>query len=138
MTFGLTLDEAARLHGHKGPWLVIGYRAGLRAREYLRPETEHDLVCIARVPKMTPYTCTIDGIQASAGCTLGKLTISVEDSNYIEFEFRNKVTGKKLVLKLRDSVKDVVEELSRRKGLEAGAKWVEEVPFQKLFKEVST
>jgi len=137
MTFGLTLEEAARLHGHKGPWLVLGYRAGLRAREYLNPTTEHDIICIARVPKKTPYTCTIDGIQAAAGCTLGKLTIFVEDCRDIELEFVNRVNGKKLVLRLRSHIRDIIEELNRKKGLEASAEWVEKVPLQELFEEVS-
>ena len=135
MFFGLTLDEAVRFHGHRGPWLVIGYRAGVRAREVLEPETEHDLFCIVRVPKKTPYTCTVDGVQASAGCTLGKLTISVEDSESVEFEFRNRVTGKKLLLRLRSSVGELVEELCSREGLEAGAKWVEKADLRELFVE---
>ena len=135
MFFGLTLDEAVRFHGHRGPWLVIGYRAGVRAREVLEPETEHDLFCIVRVPKKTPYTCTVDGVQASAGCTLGKLTISIEDSESVEFEFRNRVTGKKLLLKLKTGVEKVVEELCSRDGLEAGARWVEEAGLQELFVE---
>jgi len=137
ITFGLTLEEAVRLHGHKGPWLVLGYKAGLRAREYLKPTTEHDMVCIVRVPKKTPYTCTIDGIQAAAGCTLGKLTISVEDCKDIELEFMNRVNGKKLVLRLRSRVRGIIEELSSKKGLEAGgAEWVEKAPLQELFEEI--
>jgi len=136
MVFGLSLDEAARLHGHKGPWLVIGYRAGSRAREVLKPETEHDILCIVRVPKKTPYTCTVDGIQASAGCTLGKLSIDIEESNAIEFEFRHRVSGKKLVLKLRREVLKIIEDVYREKGLEVAARCIEELEFQKLFEEI--
>jgi len=136
MVFGLSLDEAARLHGHKGPWLVIGYRAGSRAREVLKPETEHDILCIVRVPKKTPYTCTVDGIQASAGCTLGKLSIDIEESNAIEFEFRHRVSGKKIVLKLRREVLKIIEDVYREKGLEAAARCIEELEFQKLFEEI--
>jgi len=136
--FGLTLEEAARLHGHKGPWLVIGYRAGMRAREILKPETEHDLTCVAKVPKKVPYTCSVDGIQASAGCTLGKLTIGITDSNSIEFEFTHRASGKKVLLKLRKDIPKLIESKYREGGLEAAAKCVEDMELQELFEEVIT
>ena len=135
MVFGLSLEEASRLHGHKGPWLVIGYRAGSRAREVLKPKTEHDLKCVVRIPKEIPYTCTVDGIQASTSCTLGKLNISIEESEDFEFIFINRVTGKSLTLKLREDVKDRVEELSSKSGMSVAAKWVEEVNLWELFEE---
>lgn len=135
LSFGLTLAEASRFHGHRGPWLVVGYRAGKRARDVLKPETEHDLVCIVKVPKRTPYTCTVDGVQASAGCTMGKLSISIVDDPSMEFVFRNKVTGKILVLRLKPGVEEIIEKLCRDKGLEAGAEWVSNTPLEDLFIE---
>lgn len=138
MVFGLTLEEAARLHGHKGPWLVIGYRAGMRAREALKPETEHDIVCVARVPKKVPYTCSLDGLQASAGCTLGKLTIEVIDSDSIEFEFTHRRSGRKILLKLSGKIPELIETKYREGGLEAAAKCVEEIELQELFEEIVT
>lgn len=135
MSFGLTLVEASRFHGHRGPWLVIGYRAGKRARDVLKPETEHDLVCIVKVPKRIPYTCTVDGVQASAGCTMGKLSISIVDDPSMEFVFRNKVTGEILVLRLKPGVEEIIEKLCRDKGLEAGAEWVSNTPLEDLFIE---
>jgi len=138
MVFGLTLEEAARLHGHKGPWLVIGYRAGMRAREILKPETEHDIACVAKVPKKVPYTCSLDGIQASAGCTLGKLTIEVIDSDSIEFEFTHRRSGKKVVIRLRKEIPELIEVKYREGGLEAAAKCIEELELRELFEETVT
>ena len=135
MAFGLSLEEAARLHGHKGPWLVIGYRAGLRAREVLEPHTEHDLLCVARLPTKIPYTCSLDGIQAASGCTLGKQNIVVEGSANIEFEFVNRRTGRKLILKLRDGVKEFVDRELESKSLEDVARCIEEMDFRELFEE---
>lgn len=136
VSFGLSLEETARLHGHKGPWLVIGYRAGTRAREVLKPKTEHDLRCIARLPKKIPYTCSLDGIQASTSCTLGKLSIEVEDTDgVIEFEFINRSTGRRLKLRLKSEIVDIVEEIYRREGLSGAAKFIEEIELCRLFEE---
>lgn len=134
--FGLTLDEVARFHGHRGPWLIIVYKAGSRAREVLRPLSEHDLLCIARIPKKIPYTCPLDGIQASAGCTLGKLSILIEESNdLIEYIFINRRTGKKLILRLRREIVNLIEKVYEEKELEEAAKYAEVIDLCKLFEE---
>ncbi len=130
----LTLDEAAVLHGHKGPWLVIGYRAGARAVEVLKPDTEMDLSCRVKSPLKTPYTCALDGIQASTRCTLGKLNIKVEESDFIEFSFTNVKNGKTLRLRLKPEIPDAIEKISKRSIAEA-SKWVEVQPICDLFEE---
>ena len=128
MTFGLSLDEAARLHGHKGPWLVLGYRAGLRAREVLKPSSEHDLFCRAHTPIEIPYTCALDGIQAAAGCTLGKLSIEIVKSSVerIRYVFVNRRTGRKLELRLKPGIVDLIERVSSDEGVKGGASLIEE------------
>ena len=121
MSWGLTLEEAARFHGHLGPWLVIGFRAGRLARESLKPFSFSGIQCVVRVPLKTPYSCIIDGIQASACCTLGKNSIRVEDSNSFEFIFTNIRTGSTLRIKLR---RDAVESLSKIRSLDEGLKYI--------------
>jgi hypothetical protein len=65
------LEAAGRFHGHIGPWLALGIRAGLAARDVLR--TSHfGLVADVHCPEGTPYTCFLDGVQFSSGCTMGK------------------------------------------------------------------
>ncbi len=85
-----------------------------------------------------PYTCSVDGVQASAGCTLGKLTIDVVESDSIVFEFRHRASGKKVVLKLREGIPKLIEDAYREGGLEAAAKCVEGMELQELFEEVIT
>ncbi|MEM1546796.1 MAG: formylmethanofuran dehydrogenase subunit E family protein [Candidatus Methanomethylicia archaeon] len=110
---GLSFEEAVKLHGHKGPWLVLGYRAGLYAREFLKPTGIHDLYCIIHVPMKRPYTCIIDGVQAAACCTLGKLNIEVvnSESNLIRLIFINTKTSRKIELKLRENVAELINSL---------------------------
>ncbi len=137
MISGLSLDEAAKLHGHKGPWLVLGYKAGLRANEVLKPNTEHDLFCRAYTPLKTPYTCALDGIQASTRCTLGKLSIEVVKSevNEIKFVFLDKRTGRKLEVKLKEGVASLIEEMISKRGLSEAAKAIEDEEICELFEE---
>lgn len=125
----LTINEAALLHGHKGPWLVLGYKIGLKAVEILKPENEHQLQCTAILPMKTPYTCSLDGIQASTKCTLGKLNIKViesNNSNNITYIFINKNTEESLEIKLKPQVEEKISQIYNDRGLEAAAKWVEE------------
>ncbi|MFO7638448.1 MAG: formylmethanofuran dehydrogenase subunit E family protein [bacterium] len=65
------LQQATSFHGHLGPWLALGLRAGLYARRIVSADPFR-LVARARCPARTPYTCLLDGIQFSSGCTLGK------------------------------------------------------------------
>lgn len=120
MKWGLTIEEAVKFHGHLGPWLMIGYRAGAIARDKLSPKDFHELHCTVRVPNKVPYSCSIDGVQASASCTLGKGNIVVEDSSDFEFVFVNTTTKESVKLKLR---RDVITELLS-KSIEEAVKYV--------------
>lgn len=96
----LSLEEAIRFHGHKGPFMIIGYRAGLLACRLLC-RNPFDLYCKARIPIKRPFSCILDGIQCSSGCTLGKLNIVIEDSEKFELEFIRMSNNSRLVLKIR-------------------------------------
>lgn len=130
MSWGLSLDEAIRFHGHLGPWLVIGYRAGVLAKSKLEPKDFHDIQCIVRVPSRIPYSCSIDGVQTSACCTLGKGNIVVEDCEGFEFIFINKVSKEVLRLKLR---REVLDRLLSFKSIEEAVDYVKGLKDWELF-----
>lgn len=131
----LSLEDAVKMHGHKGPWLVLGYRAGLRALELLKPEDEHDLTCKVRCPLKTPYTCSIDGIQVSTGCTLGKMNISVEEHDRIEFLFSNKKKKSLLELRVRECAVEKIKSYLSKEGMNFASNYVERADFAELFEE---
>ncbi len=131
----LSLEEAVKMHGHKGPWLVLGYKAGLRALELLKPENEHDLICVVRCPLRTPYTCSVDGIQASTGCTLGKMSIRVENSDTVEFTFFNKRKKSSLSLRLRESAREKIESILSSEGMISANSYVERAELSEIFEE---
>lgn len=133
-----TLDDAAAFHGHKGPWLTLGYLAGGHALRVLQPRDEFDLSCVVKTPLKKPYTCAADGIQVSTGCTLGKLSITLEhvdEASATSYIFTNARTGKKLELKLKPHVCEEIERLSGVKGMEEISEWVISQPISDLFKE---
>ncbi|MEN9978971.1 MAG: formylmethanofuran dehydrogenase subunit E family protein [candidate division WOR-3 bacterium] len=67
----LLLKNAARFHGHLGPWLIIGLRAGIYARRRFKCSPFHICATVFCPPK-PPVRCVIDGVQLGAGCTMGK------------------------------------------------------------------
>jgi len=121
MNYGLTFEEAIKFHGHLGPWLLIGYRAGVIARNMLKPKDIHDLQCIVRIPCKIPYSCSIDGIQASTCCTLGKGNIIIENIEDFEFIFINTTSKELLKLKLR---RDVLDKLLSLKSINEALNYV--------------
>jgi formylmethanofuran dehydrogenase subunit E len=130
MSWGLTLDEAVKFHGHLGPWLVIGYRAGIVARNMLKPKDIHALQCIVRIPSKVPYSCSVDGVQASTCCTLGKGNIIVEDREDFEYIFINNITKKSLRLRLR---REVLSKLSSFESIDEASTYIRRLEDWELF-----
>ena len=134
----LTLEEAIAFHGHEGPWLIIGYKAGVRAVEILKPESISDLFCIVRTPLRIPFTCAIDGIQVATKCTLGKMNIrlkEVESAEDIEYVFICRRQKRKFKLKLKPYVQSRVEELFSNGGIIEASRWCERQEVCSLFEE---
>jgi len=80
------LRAATAFHGHLGPWLALGLRAGLRARRKLGADPFR-LRAVARCPGRTPWSCLLDGVQFGSGCTLGKGNIRHVPASRVTVEF---------------------------------------------------
>jgi len=87
---GLSLEEAARFHGHLGPFLVLGYRAGKAALSKLEPCRPDELEAKVTCPRRKPYSCFVDGVQCSTRCTLGKGNLEVFEGDGLALELRRK------------------------------------------------
>jgi len=74
--------NAQKLHGHLGPFLVIGVRMGKLAETNLNINvTENSkLEVSAKVPLVTPFSCILDGIQTTTQCTVGNQRLKMENS----------------------------------------------------------
>jgi len=125
------LRHAAAFHGHLGPWLVLGLKAGTYARRKLAA-SPFELDARVFCPAGTPHTCFVDGVQFSSGCTMGKGNISHHPAEGCRVEFTRTGDGvhhkdtkpqrgsdAKLCLSLRREVWDELH--SRPSGGMAGA-----------------
>lgn len=122
----LSLDDAAAFHGHKGPFLVLGYRIGRLAVEILKPESEFDMRTEVYVPLRTPFSCILDGIQCATKCTLGKFNISWRASNTIAVIFRKGQT--EVIVRVReDAVRRMLSE-----DIERACEYAERAPLEEL------
>jgi formylmethanofuran dehydrogenase subunit E len=67
-------EWAFTFHGHRCPFMPLGYRMGLLALERLgvAREMDHTLHVICELGEGHPQTCLMDGVQASTGATFGK------------------------------------------------------------------
>jgi formylmethanofuran dehydrogenase subunit E len=80
------LDGAVRFHGHLGPFLILGLRAGLLGVDYLGKDY-FELIATVGTAIHPPRSCFIDGIQFASGCTTGKGNLKVNISDEVSVEF---------------------------------------------------
>jgi hypothetical protein len=68
--------ELKQVHGHVGPWNVLGWRMGKAAlRELGGAWGQHELDIICYIPLKTPYSCLVDGLIVGTGNSMGRLDI---------------------------------------------------------------
>jgi len=74
-------SEIKQMHGHVGPWNVLGWRIGQAAlREFDTKWGRHELDIVCYVPLKTPYSCMADGLVIGTGNTLGRLDIRLAEA----------------------------------------------------------
>jgi len=99
------LLSAIEFHGHLGPYLVLGLKAGLFAnqtfgRDPMKTEA------IIKTKTTPPQSCFADGVQFSTGCTFGKGNISLAEGEGLLVTFKK--NNQELTLKLK---KEIIEEM---------------------------
>lgn len=105
MTSGkISLKEGIKFHGHLGPYLVLGIRAGELALKRLKCKKYFGLEIKVWGAAEKPKSCLIDGLQLSTGATYGKGNIHKFNGKAIRAVFRNKADNKKLVLKFKNTL----------------------------------
>jgi len=123
------LDEAVKFHGHLGPFLILGLKAGLYANKVLGKDYFKTRVIVETEPK-PPYSCLIDGLQITTGCTMGKGNIIIKngDPALIRFIKGDKVIEMKLKKEIIRDLEDMrVKEDSERKSFEIMRRSIKEL-----------
>lgn len=93
------LNESEKFHGHLGPFLVIGVKAGLVGlRKFKTKRGDRDLFVKVLCRNSTPFSCVLDGLQFSTGCTAGNKRLSFEESTGMIIEIRNSEETLKMIV----------------------------------------
>ena len=133
------LEKAVNFHGHLGPFLVLGIRMGLTGLRELKVERGNPKLRVTVMTKPSvPFSCVIDGIQASTTCTVGNRRLRLRNSpKNIVAKFQI-LEGNKVTVTL-DPAKQ--EELEKRLSKHASSQKVEKIargiismPERELFK----
>jgi len=109
--------DAARFHGHLGPFLVVGVRMGLAAVRGLGLYGLEGKIAVRLLP---PFSCVIDGVQVATHCTVGNRKLIVQNSNDAimgEFVVVDSPSGVRVCVR-SDWVKRLMDEISRHVPLE--------------------
>ena len=102
------LEDAVKFHGHLGPYLILGLKAGLLGIEYLG-KNYFELNAKVETASQPPRSCFIDGIQFTSGCTTGKDNINLKISEMVSVEFTRgnhsiSIIVKNEILKILDQI----------------------------------
>jgi formylmethanofuran dehydrogenase subunit E len=129
------IRDAEKLHGHLGPFLVIGTRMGKMAQRDLHVSgNENKLQIVARTPPSTPFTCVVDGIQSTTKCTVGNQKLRIENSNEIAASFTLQDTHRSLNISLNPQVtEDLMKKISESRSAEELAWEIARTPEARLF-----
>ena len=124
------LLRAIEFHGHLGPYLVLGLKAGLYANQIFGRDPMKTEALI-KTNTSPPQSCFADGVQFSTGCTLGKGNISLKEGEGLLVTFKK--NNQKLTLKLK---KGIIEEMNSLPSQEEAWENLAKDLYQREIKEI--
>jgi formylmethanofuran dehydrogenase subunit E len=128
------LEKAKDLHGHLGPFLVVGVRAGLTGlRELQTRKQKREVFATAQLPYSVPYSCILDGVQVATGCTTGNKRLTFEDSSNLMILFRNKAGRSVTISILPEAIEELRRDLVNEVSSEAAAYKAASMADEELF-----
>jgi formylmethanofuran dehydrogenase subunit E len=131
------IENAAKLHGHLGPFLVIGVRMGEIAKRHLDVDEKNSrgLQASIKTPLSTPFSCVIDGIQAITSCTVGNQKLKIEKSmKEITARFKLQSSDKTMKISVNPRVaRNLTEEMSKGADSEQLAAKIARLKEEQLF-----
>ena len=131
-----TIEYARKIHGHVGPFLVIGLRMGIAAKKALDisdAEQTH-LRAKVTVPLNPPFSCLLDGVQVSTTCTIGNQRLQFENVKTIQATFQSEKTSKKVKITLNQQFWEQLEQKLAQDKLDEAFAWeLAKLPENQLF-----
>jgi len=132
------ITTAEKLHGHLGPFLVIGVRMGKTAQRILDCQNTSGykkLQATVKTPMRTPFSCVIDGIQATTQCTIGNQRLRTENSKkeiIATFELQESDKALKVIVN-QNIIEDLMNKTSESRTNEDLAWKIAQTPENQLF-----
>jgi formylmethanofuran dehydrogenase subunit E len=142
-------EWAFTFHGHRCPFMPIGYRMGMLAMERLGAarEADHGFFVFPELGEGHPQTCMMDGIQVATGATYGKVMMAKTFYGKLAAMFYHPQHGA-VRLALRPEFIDAMGKFEffayRKRGVEPSQipapvtdeviTWMEEQPDEVMFK----
>jgi formylmethanofuran dehydrogenase subunit E len=126
-----TLNKIEQFHGHLGPYVVIGYKMGMIAKQRLGsdPFSKKAVIWTGTKP---PLSCIIDGIQISSGCTLGKGNISIHQDKVPKVQFKGE-NGKQLEIILKKHIQKEIDTKVNKENIMQFSEYIFKKSDQELF-----
>jgi len=90
------LDKAVKLHGHLGPFLVLGLKMSLRAKKILGRKPSK---CEIETINSKPFLCTVDGVKA----VIGSNAVTIMEGKGLSAKF-SKAGGKKVIVRVKKAL----------------------------------
>lgn len=132
------IDKATDLHGHLGPFLVIGVRLGLIGiRELGLEKNDEKLHVTAMLKNSVPFSCVLDGIQVTTKCTMGNKRIRLKSSPGIAAKFEL-LTGRHVTVEVKPTAferlkNELLRENVSSEEVQRLARTVASMPEEELF-----
>ena len=135
-TLAPIIEYARKLHGHVGPYVVIGLRMGVAAKKALNlPDEESMLLTTAiSVPVRPPFSCLFDGVQVSTTCTVGNRRLQFKNAKNIQAVFSSQKDAKTVKITLTKQFREQLERKREQDKLdETFALELAKLPENQLF-----
>jgi len=129
----VSIKEAVKFHGHLGPYLVLGIRAGEMALKKLGCKKYFGVEVRVFGAVKKPKSCFIDGLQLSTGATYGKGNIQKYNGVSIRVELKNRMSGKKISLRFKKNLIRQLEEAGTHEECEKLAAKLYDINPSKIF-----
>lgn len=108
----IILDQAESFHGHLGPFLALGVRAGLLGLRELKIEKGDMQIRVScTLEYKVPFSCMLDGIQITTKCTAGNTRLSWRESQRVTANFELENDGRKIEVEVKP---EVLQELKNK------------------------
>ena len=124
------LKRAVEFHGHLGPFLALGLKAGLLANSLLGKDCFEMEATVVTEPS-PPTSCFVDGIQFVTGCTMGKRNIRLRKGKNTSVIFLKE--GKRVRLKVKDGVLDSINRIVSEEESNQESRRLLDRPTSELF-----